>query len=180
MAPRDMGTKTARLLVACAAIAAIACSISCAPHGSGVTSPSPAVASAQKRSTQVDFRDAAKVVLAYIEAVRSADATATARHMTAYRREETRAPAWKSSNAWWKTVRVSAVSRPGHYLSDERTFAQLYAQRLGHGPYKLIVLNVAYSAVTTAPAGDIDFVVTKDSDRAPWLIDDFGGAVFPH
>jgi hypothetical protein len=100
--------------------------------------------------------------------------------LTSYRRAETGARGWKTSNAWWKAVRVRTVTRPGHYLTDEPTFARLYAERFGHPPYKLIVLNVAYSATLTAPAGDIDFVVTKDSAKAPWLVYDYGGAVFRH
>ena len=171
-------------LAACTAIALASCAAACVPARNAASlasgpAPTPTV-SAVKSSTQVDFRDAETVVLAYIGALRSADATEAALRMSVYRRAETRAPGWKRANAWWKAVRVRAISRPGHYLSDEHTFAYLYGERFGHAPYKLVVLNIAYSAEASAPAGDIDFVVTKDSARAPWLVHDYGGAVFRH
>ena len=176
---RDRAAVLVRGLAACALIASAACVVACAP-GRATHASAPTPASAMQASTQVDFRDAEAVVLAYVSALRSADASEAASRMTSYRRAETRAHGWKQANAWWKAVRIRTVTRPGHYLTDEHTYVDLYAERYGHPPYKLVVMNVAYSATLTAPAGDIDFVVTKDTVGAPWLVHDYGGAVFRH
>ena len=177
------GCAIVRALVACVLLlVSAACTTACVPTGGAASRnsrPAPTVP-VVTRSTQVDFRNAETVVLAYIDALRSADASEAATRMTAYRRAETRARGWKRANSWWKAVHIRTVTRPGRYLTDEHTFANLYAERFGHLPYKLVVMNLAYSATLTAPEGDIDFVVTKDSARAPWLVHDYGGAVFPH
>jgi len=182
---RARRTGLAGALAACVLLVAAASVTACAPHVSESEGPSRGLApvrpnSATMPSSQVDFRNAETVVLAYLDAVRSTDATEAAQRMTRYRRAETTQRSWKRSNAWWKAVRVTSVSRPGHYLTDEPTFVRLYGQRFGHPPFKLLVINVAYSAVASAPAGDVDFVVTKDTAHAPWLVHDFGGAVFAH
>jgi len=181
---RALRVGVAGVLAVWALVAAAAGVTACAPRAQ-----SPGAArglapvrpnSATMPSSQVDFRNAETTVLAYVGAVRSGDATEAAQRMTRYRRAETRERGWKRSNAWWKAVRVTSISRPGHYLTDEPTFARLYTRHFGHPPFKLIVINVAYSAVASAPAGDIDFVVTKDKSDTPWLVHDFGGAVFAH
>jgi hypothetical protein len=169
-----------RGLVACALIASAGSVVGCAARHADNRGLAPVAAQKTQRSTQVDAQNAQSVVLAYIDALRSGDATEAGDRMTRYRRPETREPGWRRANSWWKAVRIKTIARPGHYLVDERTFVRLYESRFGHEPYKLLVLNVAYSAVASAPAGDVDFVVTKDSARAPWLVHDYGGAVFPH
>jgi hypothetical protein len=154
--------------------------VGCSAWGTGTAHRGVAPTVTTQRATAVDAQAAKSAVLAYIEAVRSGDATKAAGLMTRYRRAEVRERGWRSANAWWKAARITTVSRPGHYLTDERSFARLYLERFGREPFKLVVLNVGYSAVASAPAGDLDFVVTQDVAHGPWLIHDFGGAVFPH
>ncbi len=99
--------------------------------------------------------------------------------MTSYRRPETRAKGWTAEIRWWKDAQVKAVVHPGRYVSDERAFAQLYAEHFGRPPYKLVVVNVRYGLGPGTPPGDTDFVVTRDTAGAPWLVHDFGGALRP-
>jgi len=139
----------------------------------------PAPAASVKRANRVDVAAAQEVVLAYIDALNSRDATEAAALMTSYRRGETRSKGWKADIGWWKSARVKAVMNPGRYLSDERTFALLYAEHFGHLPYKLVVFNVSYGLGPGVPPGDTDFVVTRDSAGAPWLVHEFGGALRP-
>ena len=141
--------------------------------------PTPAVVSAATRANRADLADAQEVVLEYVDALRSRDATEAASLMTSYRRPETVAKGWKTEVRWWMSVPIKAVVHPGRYISDERAFAQLYAEHFGHAPYKLAVVNVSYGAGKDTPAGDTDFVVTRDNAGAPWLVHDFGGALQP-
>ena len=132
-----------------------------------------------KNADSVDIAAAKETALEYVGALTSRDASAAAGLMTSYRRAETRAKGWKTDNRQWKTAQVKAVTHPGRYLGDERTFAELYAEHFGHPPYKLVVVNVAYGLGPGVPPGDTDFVVTKDHAGAPWLVHDFGGALRP-
>lgn len=133
--------------------------------------------SAVKSASRADISEAQKAALAYVEALRSRDASVAASLMTPYRRAETRAKGWKADVGWWKSARVTAVMHPGRYVADERSFAELYAERFGHPPYNLVVVNVRYALGDGAGPGDTDFVVTRDSASAPWLVHDFGGAL---
>ncbi len=160
-------------LTCCVALAAAGCS---RPSPASPATTTPAHVSAMVPADRLDAARAQKAVLAYIAALRSHDATAAAALMTRYRRAETRMPGWAASVSQWKAARVSAVVRPGRYIADERTFAELYARRFGREPYKLVVLNVSYSRGVGKAAGSTDFVVTQGSVTEPWLINDFGGA----
>jgi hypothetical protein len=135
--------------------------------------------SALATSNRADVAAAQEVVLAYVEALRSAQASDAAALMTSYRRPETRAKGWRREVRWWKNAQLKTIVHPGRYVSDERAFAQLYAEHFGRPPYKLVVLNVRYGLGPGTPPGDTDFVVTRHSAGAPWLVHDFGGALRP-
>ncbi len=139
----------------------------------------PATVSAVTTANRLDVAEAQQVVLAYVEALRSAEASDAAALMTSYRRPETLARGWRREIRWWKDAQLKAVVHPGRYVSDERAFAQLYAEHFGRPPYKLVVLNVRYGLGPGTPPGDTDFVVTRDNAGAPWLVHDFGGALRP-
>ena len=158
----------------CVALALASCARPASPPVPSPASPPPV--SAMHSADRLDAAHAEKIVLAYITALRSHDASAAAALMTPYRQAETRAPSWAASTANWKSARVQAVTRPGRYIADERSFAELYAHRFGREPYKLVVLDVSYSRGPGTTPGYTDFVVTQDSENAPWLINDFGGA----
>ena len=138
-----------------------------------------APSSATRSTNSVDIAEAQETVLAYIDALRSRDASEAASLMTSYRRGETRAKGWKADVGWWRSARLKAVMHPGRYLSDERAFTQLYAEHFGHPPYKMVVLNVSYALGPGVPLGDTDFAVTQDSAKSPWLVHEFGGALLP-
>jgi hypothetical protein len=173
------------MVAACVALVALGCArnagtpVAAPAPTPGAEATTPKVISAVKSSGRADIAAAQETALAYIDALRSRDASQAASLMTSYRRAETRAKGWKSEIGWWRSARVTAVMHPGRYLSDERTFAQLYAEQFGHPPYKLVVLNVSYGLEPGTPPGDTDFVVTQDSGSAPWLVHDFGGALRP-
>jgi len=169
------------MIAAGVTLGASGCTPAAQPPGSA---PSPAESteapiSAVKRANRFDVSAAQETALAYVEALRSADASEAASLMTPYRRAETRSKGWKADIGWWKSARVTAVMHPGRYVADERSFAELYAERFGHPPYKLVVVNVRYGLSPGVSQGDTDFVVTKDSASAPWLVHDFGGALRP-
>ncbi|NTU70628.1 MAG: hypothetical protein HGB10_02235 [Coriobacteriia bacterium] len=181
---RTFRSTAAVVVVACALIGASGCSIMpwrdapAAETRSGAVRPAPVAAVAS--ANRYDIAQAKDAMLAYLDALASRDASEAAKLMTPYRRGETASKGWKSDVGWWKTARVRTVMHPGRYVSDERTFAELYAEQIGKPPYKLVVLNVAYTAVLGRPAGDLDFVLTQASPKAPWLVHDFGGALQPN
>jgi hypothetical protein len=177
-------TRIAVCLALAAAIIAVAGG--CAGVTRSLRSPRPQApteattsVSAVQRANRVDIARAKKTVVAYVEALRSKDASGAAELMTSYRRSETRAKGWKAENRWWKAATVKTVTTPGRYITDERAFVQLYAEHFGHPPYKLVVVNVSYGLGPDAPLADTDFVVTQDSAVAPWLVHDSGGKLRP-
>ena len=179
VAPSCIRSAFGLVLASCVALSASGCAITRPDAATPSTGATRTVVSAVKNADRTDLAAAEKSVFAYIDALRSADASAAAALMTSYRRAETKAKGWNAEIGWWKDARVKAVLHPGRYLGDERTFAQLYAERFGHPPYKLVVINVSYGLGPGVPPGDIDFVVTQDSSTAPWLVHDFGGALRP-
>lgn len=164
-------------LAICVALGASGCATARRPDSAAPTTTRRTVVSAAKSAERADIAAAQNRALAYVVALRSKDASAAAALMTPYRRAETSAKGWKADIGWWKNARVKAVLHPGRYLGDERTFAQLYAEQLGHPPYKLVVINVSYGLGPGVPPGDTDFVMTQDSATSPWLVHDFGGAL---
>jgi hypothetical protein len=169
-------------LALAACIAASVCGCATARPPAAPTPPAettPAPVSALATSNRADVAAAQEVVLAYVEALRSAEASDAAALMTSYRRPETRAKGWRREIRWWKNAQLKTIVHPGRYVSDERAFAQLYAEHFGRPPYKLVVLNVRYGLGPGTPPGDTDFVVTRHSAGAPWLVHDFGGALRP-
>jgi hypothetical protein len=126
-------------------------------------------------ASHADVREAELVIVRYTDALRSEDATEATESLAEFRREGPLAPDWQLEITRWRTRHVRALSHPGKYFTDERASAQLYSDRSHHPPFKLVVVNVAYSTDTTGTHGDVDFVVTKDGPDSEWLISDFGG-----
>ncbi len=177
----DMRSALALCLAASVACGAIGCARVAERPTPATRSaePTSAPASAVKSANAVDIAAAKETALAYVDALKSQDASAAAELMTSYRRAEVRKKGWKAENAWWKGAQVRAVMHPGRYVADERAFAELYAEHFGHPPYKLVVVNVSYGLGPGKPPADTDFVVTRDTAGSPWLVHDFGGALRP-